>query len=161
MGAYDKKELERFRKILQEIRKKIAGDLQHLEGDSLNKTQRDASGDLSGYSFHMADMATDNFNREFTLGLASNEQQHLNLIDAALRKIDEGNYGVCENCTKPITQKRLRAMPHALLCIKCQELELHKGRIHLRRPSCHFPFSPATKRRTKAAHHTFRFADQD
>ena len=128
MAESNKKELERFKKILQEARKKIAGALEHLEEDSLNKTQRDASGDLSGYSFHMADMATDNFDREFILGLASNEQQSLNLIDAALRKIKEGNYGVCEECSKPISQKRLMAMPYARLCIKCQELEEKKRR---------------------------------
>ena len=123
MASLDKKDLERFKKILLQIRKKIAGDLEHLEGDSLKTNQRDASGDLSGYSFHMADMATDNFDREFTLGLASNEQQILNRIDAALRRIEEGTYGICENCSKPISQKRLLAMPHAHLCIKCQELE--------------------------------------
>lgn len=119
----NKKDLERFKKLLQDARKKIAGDLRHLEGDSLNTNQRDASGDLSGYSFHMADMASDNFDREFTLGLASNEQQQLNLIDAALRKIEDGTYGLCESCSKAISVKRLLAMPHALLCIKCQETE--------------------------------------
>jgi len=106
-----------------ENRVKIAGDLRHLEGDALNTSQRDASGDLSGYSLHMADMATDNFDREFSLGLASNEQQQLNMIDVALHKIQEGTYGLCENCNKPIPQKRLLARPHASLCIKCQELE--------------------------------------
>ncbi len=126
--AYDKKDLEKFKKILQEIRTKIAGDLQHLEGDSLNTSQREASGDLSGYSLHMADMATDNFDREFTLGLASNEQQSLNMIDNALRRIEEGTYGNCEECSKAIPQKRLMAMPHARLCIKCQELEEKKKR---------------------------------
>ena len=124
----DKKDLERYKKILQEMRKKTAGDLEHLEGDTLNKSQRDAAGDLSGYSFHMADMATDNFDREFTLGLASNEQQFLNLIEAALRKIDEGTFGVCETCNKSIAQKRLMAVPYSPLCIKCQELEEKKKR---------------------------------
>ena len=123
-----KKELDRFKKILQAVRVKFAGDLQHLEGDVLNQSQRDAAGDLSGYSFHMADMATDNFDMEFNLGLASNEQQTLNLIDAAIRKIDEGVYGICEICEKPIPQKRLMAMPHAPLCIKCQEIEEKKKR---------------------------------
>lgn len=128
MASYDKKDLQRFKKVLLETRKKIAGDLEHLEGESLKKSARDASGDLSGYSFHMADMATDNFDREFTLGLASNEQKHLNLIDAALRKIEEGTYGSCETCEKPIPQKRLLAVPHTSLCIKCQELEEKKKR---------------------------------
>ncbi len=128
MASLPKKDLEKYKKLLEEVRKKIAGDLQHLEGDSLNTNQRDASGDLSGYSFHMADMASDNFEREFTLGLASNEQQHLNMIEDALRRIDDGTYGVCESCNKPIPQKRLVAVPHAKLCIKCQEIEEKKKR---------------------------------
>ncbi|MBI3306899.1 MAG: TraR/DksA C4-type zinc finger protein [Candidatus Omnitrophica bacterium] len=124
----DQKDLDRFKKILQVFRAKIAGDLEHREGDVLNQSQRDAAGDLSGYSFHMADMATDNFDREFNLGLAAGEQQSLNLIDAALRRIKDGTYGNCETCSKPISQKRLMAVPHATLCIKCQELEEKKKR---------------------------------
>lgn len=128
MAGLDKKDLEKFKKLLETLRTRLAGDLKHLEDDSLNTNQRDASGDLSGYSFHMADMATDNFDREFTLGLASNEQQSLNLIDDALRRIKEGTYGICETCSKLISQKRLTAVPHAPLCIKCQELEEKKKR---------------------------------
>ena len=123
-----KQDSERFRKLLQEFRKKTAGSLGHLGKDSLNLSQRDASGDLSGYSFHMADMATDNFDREFNLDLASSEQQILNLIDDALRKINEGTYGICETCSKPISQKRLLAVPYTPLCIKCQEEEEKKKR---------------------------------
>lgn len=118
-----KQDAERFRKLLHEFRKKTAGSLGHLEKDTLNLSQRDASGDLSGYSFHMADMATDNFDREVNLDLASSEQQILNQIDGALRKIDEGTFGICETCSKPISQKRLLAVPYTRLCIKCQEEE--------------------------------------
>jgi RNA polymerase-binding protein DksA len=117
-----------FKKLLEAARKKIAGDLAHLEKDSLNLSQRDASGDLSGYSIHIADMATDNFDREFNLGLASNEQELLNQIDEALRKIDEGRFGICDVCSKPITQKRLIAVPYARFCIKCQAEEEKKKR---------------------------------
>lgn len=125
-----KKDLERYRKILHEIRKKIVGDLAHLEEGSLKKSQRDAAGDLSGYALHMADVATDNFDLEFNIGLVSAEQQFLNLIDAALRRIEEGTYGMCEECGKPIPQKRLLAMPHARLCLKCQqEEEKNKRRL--------------------------------
>ncbi len=124
----DKKDLEKYKKILEDAKRKIAGDLRHLENDSLNMNQRDAAGDLSGYSFHMADMATDNFDREFTLGLASNEQQFLNAVDVALRKIQDGEFGVCEDCKKPIPQKRLQAVPYARLCIKCQEIEEKNNR---------------------------------
>jgi DnaK suppressor protein len=118
-----KQELDKYRKLLQEVRVRIAEGLEHLEEGTLNKSQRDASGDLSGYSLHMADAATDSFDLEFNLGLASNEQQLLNLIDDAIRRVDDGTYGVCESCVKPIPQKRLMAMPHARLCIKCKEEE--------------------------------------
>lgn len=121
--SLDKKELEIYKTALQTLRTKIAGDLEHLEKDSLKTNQRDAAGDLSGYSFHMADMASDNFEREFALGLASNEQQALNMIDGALRRIADGNFGVCETCSKPIPKKRLKVVPYAALCIACQELE--------------------------------------
>lgn len=123
-----KRDLSRFKKLLEEFRKRAVGGLTHLEKDSLKLSQRDASGDLSGYSFHMADQATDNFDREFSLDLASNEQQVLNQIDEALRKIDEGTYGICENCSKLISQKRLLAVPYTKLCIKCQEEEEKKRR---------------------------------
>lgn len=116
-------ELECFRKLLLDIRRKIAGDLESLEKDSLKTNQKESSGDLSGYSFHMADMATDNFDREFTLGLASNEQNLLNLIDNALRKIKDGTFGICEKTGKPISKKRLLAVPYAPLCIEAQEIE--------------------------------------
>lgn len=119
----ESKDFGKYQKLLETFREQIAGDLQHIEGDALNRSQRDAAGDLSGYSYHMADMATDNFDREFNLGLASNEQKSLNLIDAALRKIKDGSYGVCDLCKKPIPSKRLMAVPHAPFCISCQELE--------------------------------------
>ena len=120
---FTKKELEHFKKLLFLMRGKIAGNLQHLEQDGLNRSQRDAAGDLSGYSFHMADMATDNFDREFTLGLASNVQDLLNQIDSALRKIEDGSFGLCEKTYKQIPKKRLMAMPYARLCIEAQEME--------------------------------------
>ena len=123
-----KTDVGHFKKLLEATRKKIVGDLTHLEKDSLNTSQRDASGDLSGYSLHMADMATDNFDREFNLGLASNEQQILNQIDEALRKIEEGRFGICEICSKPIVQKRLQALPYTKFCIKCQSEEEKKKR---------------------------------
>lgn len=123
-----KTELDRFKKMLEVSRKKTVGDLAHLEGDALNTSQREASGDLSGYSLHMADQATDNFDREFNLGLVSSEQQILNLIDDALRKIEEDRFGVCDVCGKPISKKRLVAVPYAPFCIKCQSEEEKKKR---------------------------------
>ena len=124
----EKEEIEKLKSQLQTERAKIADGISHIERDNLNRSQRDASGDLSGYSFHMADTATDNFDREFSLDIASAEQVLLNRIDEALKKIEEGIYGICENCDKKISFKRLKAVPYAKLCIKCKEDEEKNAR---------------------------------
>jgi len=118
----DKQDIAKLKIQLDIERKKMMGGLDHIERDMLNKSQRDASGDLSGYSFHMADQATDNFDTELSFGIASNEQQRLNEITDALKRIEEGVFGDCEECKKPISMKRLKAMPSARYCIKCQEI---------------------------------------
>ncbi len=116
-----KKDKEKFRRLLEKARESLLSEIEHLEGDSLNKSQRDASGDLSGYSFHMADMGTDNFDREFTLDLATSEQKLLYEVDEALRRFKKGPFGLCEQCGKAVNRKRLEAVPYARLCIKCKE----------------------------------------
>lgn len=113
--------MKKFRDILLEWKERIFKELNRLENDTLGKSQKDFSGDLSGYSLHMADVGTDTFDREFALGLASNQQQFIYEIDEALKRIDEGAYGDCENCKKSIPLKRLTALPFARCCIKCQQ----------------------------------------
>ena len=125
----NERDLKSIRKALQVMRERIGAGLSAIEKDTLNQSQRDASGDLSGYSFHMADVATDNYDREFSLDRASNEQQALNAIDDALKKIEEGIYGLCEECGKKITIQRLKAVPYAAKCIQCKtKEEENKGR---------------------------------
>ncbi len=117
----NKKDREKLKRLLEKEREGLLSEIEHLENDSLNKSQRDASGDLSGYSFHMADMGTDNFDREFTLGLVSTEQKLLYEVDESLRRLKKGKFGLCEQCGKDIRHKRLEAVPYARLCIKCKE----------------------------------------
>ena len=117
----NRKSKEKFKKLLEKEREGLIAEIKHLADDSLNKSQRDASGDLSGYSFHMADMGTDNFDREFTLGLVTTEQKLLYEVDDALRQVKEGKFGLCQQCKKAIRLKRLEAVPYARLCIKCKE----------------------------------------
>ncbi|MGE5280381.1 MAG: TraR/DksA family transcriptional regulator [Deltaproteobacteria bacterium] len=116
-----KKDAQAYKKLLLERREDLIGDITHIAEETLKKSQKDASGDNSGYAFHMADVATDTYDREFSLGLASKERQVLQEINHALRKIEDGEFGMCEECEKPITKVRLRAVPHAMLCLKCQE----------------------------------------
>lgn len=115
-----KKELEYFRKLILKMKEKVLDEIKHISEDTLKKSQKDASGDISGYTYHMADVATDTYDREFSLGLASNERQSLYELDEALKKIEEGTFGVCEECKIPIAKTRLKAVPFARLCLKCQ-----------------------------------------
>ncbi|MBD3426201.1 MAG: hypothetical protein GF409_03100 [Candidatus Omnitrophica bacterium] len=118
---FTKKELESIRKQLVKEKAKILEEIISLQGDSVKKSLKDASGDLSGYSFHMADMATDLYDREFSLELAEAERDRLYELDDAIKRIDEGEYGECSSCGAKISKQRLKFMPMAELCITCQE----------------------------------------
>lgn len=116
----------KLKKILMKKREEIMKKVKHIKQEALGKSQRDASGDLSGYTFHMADVASDNFEREMSLGLAANEQELLYQIDDALNRLKDKNFGKCQVCSKGIGMKRLSAVPYAQLCISCQEQEERK-----------------------------------
>ncbi len=118
-----KVELDKYKKLLLKKKEEIHQAVKHIEQDTLSRSQRDASGDLSGYTLHMADIATDSYDREFSLGLASNAQQILYEIDEALKRVKEKRFGNCLVCEKLIPKKRLRAIPYASLCIACQSKE--------------------------------------
>ena len=120
-NKFNKKELSIFKKIILKIKEEVVGDIKHISEDTLKKSQKDASGDISGYTYHMADVATDTYDREFSLGLASNEQKALYELDDAFKRIEEGTFGICEECKCVMTKTRLKAVPYARLCVKCQE----------------------------------------
>ena len=124
-------ELKVYRDLLRNIRDRIVDEISFLAGDNLNRSQRESSGDLSSYSFHMADQGTDNFDREFALNLVSSEQDVLYEIDEALHRIDHGSYGACEMCGCAIEKARLKALPFAKMCIKCKS-ESEKGKTRYR-----------------------------
>ena len=118
---FNKKELDYFRKLILKMKEKILDEIKHISEDTLKKSQKDAAGDISGYTYHMADVASDTYDREFSLGLASNERQSLYELDDAIKKIEEGTFGICEECKSLITKTRLKVVPFARLCVKCQE----------------------------------------
>lgn len=115
------KALKLYKELLLKERDKVGGELSNITQNTLNKSQRDLSGDLSGYSFHMADMASDDYERDFSLGRATSEQRILYVIDEALKRIEEGSYGYCQTCSKKISNQRLKALPYTPLCIECQK----------------------------------------
>jgi len=115
-----KKDLKHLEEQLIEERKKLLGQLGYLE-KTLNRTQRDSAGDLSAYSFHMADMGTDAMEREKAFLFASSEGKLLYEVDQALRRLYRNEFGICAACGKDIGKARLEAIPHVTLCVSCQE----------------------------------------
>lgn len=124
----DKRTREKYKKLLLMEREKITGEISRLSEDTLSNSQRDSSGDLSGYSLHMADVGTDTFQRDLQLGLVSKEQEILYKVDEALQRIENGTYGKCESCGEPVKESRLKAVPFAKLCVPCQEKEEAVGK---------------------------------
>jgi RNA polymerase-binding transcription factor len=100
----------------------------HLETTVLKVNPRDSSGDLSGYSFHMADAGTDAMEREKAFLFVSAEGRREREIVEALQRIYDGTYGVCENCGNPIARARLEAVPYVRLCVSCKQKEEQASR---------------------------------
>ena len=121
-------ELASFKELLVERRRLLVGDVTRMGDEAMRKSRQSASGDLSSMPYHMADIGTDNYEQEFTLGLIENEEDDLRAIDDALEKIEDGTYGQCESCGKKIKKARLKTMPHARNCIECQKVEEEKSR---------------------------------
>ena len=113
-----KSELEKYKKKLLELKSEIFSGIQSLQSMNLGKNQ---SEDLPVAPKHMADVGTDNYDREFYLNLAEEEREHFFMIEKALERIETKGYGICEECDKKINEKRLEAVPYATMCIPCQE----------------------------------------
>lgn len=114
-----KKDLAAFTRLLLEKRAELSGDVESLRNDVKN------SGANISYE-HMADIGSDNYEQEFTLGLVETERQLLNEIDDALHRIEKGYYGVCIETGQPINRARLEAKPWARYCIEvAREKERH------------------------------------
>lgn len=108
-----KDDIELFKKALLEKRRELLTNVTEFEDEALKQSRLDASGDLSSMPIHMADLGTDNYEQEFALNLMDSERRLLHEIDDALRRIEEGTYGVCEGTGKPILKARLKAQPWA------------------------------------------------
>jgi RNA polymerase-binding protein DksA len=109
---------ERFKEMLLRKRREIFQNVFEIEGEALKKSRLDASGDLSSMPIHMADLGTDNYEQEFALGLMDSERRLLTQIDAALLRIEDGSYGICQGTGKPIRKARLEAQPWAQYCVE-------------------------------------------
>lgn len=123
-------ELKRLRVQLQAERDRLIAELGYMEDRILRNALREASGDLSGYASHQADVGTDAEEREKAALLTSAEGRLLIAIHTALDRIDSGRFGICETCGGDIGVKRLEAIPSATQCIACKERDERNTRVH-------------------------------
>ena len=112
---------DRFRQMLEEERGRVRAAIDNLHAEHPG-SMSDETGEDAVYDNHLADTATDTYDRELDYTLEENSEHVLSEIDAALKRIADGTYGKCTNCGKEIPEERLEARPYATLCIDCQRL---------------------------------------
>ncbi len=112
---------ERFRDILLVERRRVSSAIDHLHES--NSTSLEDETEEETYDNHLADSATATLNREIDYTLEENSEHMLAAIEDALKRIDDGTFGTCVRCRKPIAEERLDAIPYATRCIDCQRLE--------------------------------------
>jgi RNA polymerase-binding protein DksA len=117
-------DLKKFKAILMAKRNEILGAVTSMEDEALKKD----NSEFSNMPTHLADLGTDNFDQEFTLGLMENERKLLREINDALNRIEEGAYGICQGSGKPIPKARLKAIPWTRYCVEYASM-LEKGLV--------------------------------
>jgi RNA polymerase-binding transcription factor DksA len=125
---------KRYYRLLVDLRKHLTEGIELHSEETLKRSSKDDSGDLSSYGQHMADAGTDTFDRDFALSLVSSEQEALTEIDAAIKRIRDGTYGICEITQKPIAKERLLAVPFTRYSAEAQK-DLEKNRYRARTAS--------------------------
>lgn len=110
-----------IRKRLEAERAQLRAEIEALGIENTNQSTD------SGVGNHLADDATELFLRERNIALRNNAQDLLAQVEAALRRLDEGTYGICQRCGQEISIERLEALPYATLCITCQS-QVERGR---------------------------------
>lgn len=115
-----KSEMLAYREKLHAIRARLRGDVTAMAEVALRKSGMEGS-DGNVMPIHMAELGSDNFEQEFTLGLMEVDGSTLGHIDSALERIEHGNYGRCVECDGLIPKARLNAIPYTPVCIKCAQ----------------------------------------
>lgn len=113
-----KTELETFRRALETLRTRLNGDISHLAEEAFPAR----SGNGTSAPIHPAELGSDSYEQEFTLSLLHNEEVVLAEIGGALRRMEQGKYGLCETCQTAIPKPRLKALPYTPYCVACARL---------------------------------------
>lgn len=107
-------EIAEFRRMLLERRKALLGEIEHLQAELASENREGASGGgLSEVPTHPADQGTDLYDREMTIQMIDRQQAQCQEVDAALQRIEDGTFGICEGTGEPIDKRRLKAQPWA------------------------------------------------
>jgi RNA polymerase-binding transcription factor DksA len=122
---------KRYYKILIDLRTSLTEGIERHSEETLKRSSKDDAGDLSAYGQHMADAGTDTFDRDFALSMVASEQEALSEIDAAIKRIHDGSYGICEITQKPISRDRLLAVPFTRYSAEAQK-DIERNRLRSR-----------------------------
>lgn len=117
-----KKQLDYFKEKLLSEKQKVLEGMDELQQSNLKQSISDSAGEISRYSYHLGDVASLSYGREFSMGLAERQQKYLEQIDEALQRIEEGSYGVCKVTGELIPVERLEEVPVAKYSVKGKEI---------------------------------------
>lgn len=109
------------RSRIQQEHKRVAALVEDLRSEGLDESEGDQVSELSTYDQHQADLGSETFEREKDISILESLEAELADLETALRKLDEGTYGTCEACGKPIPAERLEAVPAARFCLQDQK----------------------------------------
>jgi DnaK suppressor protein len=119
---FEKGDLAEIRRRLEEERAELDERIKEIEATVFERTQSDLTGE-AGFDEDFADAGTATFDREREFSIQNNIRDLIEQINGAISRIDQGTYGTCERCGRPIDAPRLKALPHALLCMDCKRRE--------------------------------------
>ena len=117
----EQKELEYFKDIILKKRKKLQEELEAIRENATSDSSTGSSD--STYAYHMADVGTDAQEREKAFLWLARENKYLSHLNAALERIESGEYGYCASCGEPIKKERLEEVPHTTHCVACKNRE--------------------------------------
>lgn len=112
-----------FRELLLEKKREIERTLKNIKELSASKSEIELIGELSSSDDHLAEYASIVYDHENTLTVENILRDILNQIELALKRIENGTYGICEICKKPIGEERLKAIPYATMCVRCKSIK--------------------------------------
>jgi DnaK suppressor protein len=108
-----------YKEQLLALRARLRGDMTAMAKAALSKPILEVEADRTSAAMYTSDAGPDSYEQEFTLSLIQNEEETLDMIEGALERIEDGQYGICVECDGRISKARLNAIPHTPFCIKC------------------------------------------